>query len=62
MSENLKTPWVCEHLPYYARDQLVRASKTPLTNGDPLARVRAIEQASETVRNHYPHFFKKDPS
>jgi len=53
---------VSEHLPFDARALLVRAAKTPITNGDPLARVRAIEQASDSVRHHYPYFFKKDPS
>jgi len=57
-----QSPQVSEHLPFDARALLVRAAKTPITNGDPLARVRAIEQASDSVRHHYPYFFKKDPS
>ena len=51
---------VCEHLPFDARAQLVRASQTPITSGDLLARARAIEEASERIRYQYPHFFKKE--
>lgn len=40
----------------------MRAAKTPITNGDPLARVRAIDQASATIKRQFPYLFKKDPS
>jgi hypothetical protein len=50
------------HLPFDARTQLVRASQTPITNGDPLARVRAVNQASEQVQRQYPNYFTKETS
>ena len=53
---------VSEHLPFNVRMQLVRASQTPITNGDPLARVRAVDQASDHVRSQYPEFFQKETS
>lgn len=53
---------ISEHLPFNARMQLVRASQTPITNGDLLARVRAVDEASDRVQHQYPYFFKKDPS
>ncbi len=53
---------VSEHLPFDARTQLVRASQTPITSGDLLARARAIEEASTRIRYQYPHFFKKEAS
>lgn len=51
---------VSEHLPFNARMQLVRASQVPITSGDLLARVRAVNEASARVRSHYPEFFKKE--
>lgn len=53
---------VSNHLPFDARMQLVRASQTPITSGDMLARARAIEEASSRIRYQYPHFFKKEAS
>lgn len=53
---------VSEHLPFDARTQLVRASQTPITSGDLLARVRAVNEASDRVRYQYPSFFKKETS
>ena len=53
---------VSNHLPFDARMQLVRASQTPITNGDPLARFRAVDEASDRIRYQYPHFFKKEES
>lgn len=49
---------VCKHLPYEARTRLVRASQTPITSGDLLARARAIDDAISRIRYQYPHFFR----
>jgi hypothetical protein len=51
---------VSEHLPYQPRWQLIRASLTPVTNGDMLARVRAIDQARDDIKAQYPEFFKEE--
>lgn len=49
-------------LPFEAAAKLVRASQTPITSDDPLARVRAINEASDFAKTFYPRFFQKDPS
>lgn len=50
-------PLPCAHLPLAPRMELVEASQTS-TVGDPLARVRAVNKASENVRAKYPEFFR----
>ena len=50
---------VCKHLPYESRARLVRASKTPISSGDLLARARAIDEAISRIRYQYPHFFRE---
>lgn len=37
--------------------QLTRAALTPITARDPLARVKAIEQAVKRAKRYYPHHF-----
>lgn len=51
---------VSRHLPFDARTLLVRASQTPVPHGDPLARVRAVEAASEKIRYQFPRFFHSE--
>lgn len=46
-------------LPPAAVSMLQRAAQTPITPEDPLARVKAVEQASTRVRREYPQFFKE---
>lgn len=47
-------------LPVECQLDLMRAAKTPITADDPLARVKAIEQATKRVKNKYPELFKKE--
>jgi len=47
-------------LPLEARLALQRAAQTPITVDDPLARVKAIEQATRRVKTTYPSFFKQE--
>ena len=47
-------------LPLEAQQILVRASMTPITPTDPLARVKAIEKATQRVKDLYPQYFRKD--
>jgi hypothetical protein len=54
-----KSP-VSNHFPPTVRDALVRASQTPIPDYDPLARIKAIEQATKRAHQSVPHFFKKD--
>lgn len=49
-----------EHLPPQARWRLVRAAQTPITDDDPLARVRAVNEASTLARLQHPELFKKE--
>ena len=50
------------HLPPAARIKLQRAAQTPITADDPLARVKAIEQANKWIKANYPHLFIKEAS
>ena len=45
-------------LPPEAMRLLQQAAQTPITRADPLARVKAIEKATERVKRQYPQFFK----
>lgn len=47
-------------LPADARMILMAAAKTPVLPCDPLARVKAIEKATERVKAMYPHLFTND--
>ncbi|CAB5162337.1 hypothetical protein UFOVP151_20 [uncultured Caudovirales phage] len=44
-------------LPAEAIAQLQRAALTPITTNDPLARVKAIEQAVKRVKRNHPQYF-----
>lgn len=46
-------------LPAFAIALLKRAAQTPITADDPLARVKAIEQASKRIKRDYPNLFKE---
>jgi len=47
-------------LPAEAVALLQRAAQTPVTPRDPLARVKAIEQANQRIRNLFPHLFQTE--
>lgn len=47
-------------LPEDARQILIKASQTPVTAHDPLARIRAIESAEATIKKMYPYLFRED--
>lgn len=47
------------HLPPTVRDALVRAAQTPASLG-PLARVRAIEEATDRAKRACPDKFKNE--
>lgn len=47
-------------MPQHASDLLRQAAATPITRADPLARVKAIEAATERIRNLYPWLFKTE--
>jgi len=40
--------------------RLQRAAATPIPSGDPLARIRAINEAERWVKATYPQYFKKE--
>jgi hypothetical protein len=46
-------------LPVEAQLELMRASLTPITRDDPLARIKAIEKATQRVKHNHPQFFKR---
>lgn len=46
-------------LPYHAAKLLQNAALTPVSVFDPLARVKAIDKATEQVKRQYPQFFKE---
>lgn len=39
---------------------LVRAAKTPVTDSDPLARQRAIEEVNRRARLRHPEYFREE--
>lgn len=51
--------WSHRALPLDAQRELKRASQTPITPDDPLARVKAIDHAIQQVKFRYPHLFKE---
>lgn len=46
-------------LPPAAAKLLQQAAQTPIPGHDPLARVKAIEKATERVKSNHPQFFKE---
>ena len=46
-------------LPPEAARLLQQAAQTPIPGHDPLARVKAIDKATERVKRQYPQFFKE---
>lgn len=46
-------------LPAAAVALLQRANLTPITANDPLARVKAIEQATRRIKIQFPQYFKE---
>lgn len=51
------TPTLSTFLPPAARIKLQRAAQTPIPADDPLARVKAIEKATQWIKQEYPQFF-----
>ena len=47
-------------LPEIVVELLKQAAQTPITRIDPLARVKAIEKATQRVKSLFPNLFKKD--
>lgn len=47
-------------MPQHASDLLRQAAATPITRADPLARVKAIEAATQRIRDLYPWLFRED--
>ena len=50
---------LCEQLPYEARMTLAKAAQTPVTDADPLARLKAIDAAHERIRARFPELFSE---
>jgi hypothetical protein len=48
-------------LPQEAVDLLKQAAQTPITPADPLARVKAIEKATQRIQSRYPKLFNERP-
>lgn len=46
-------------LPSDAAKLLRQAAQTPIPGHDPLARVKAIDKATERVKRQFPQFFKE---
>lgn len=56
----LMQPQVAKVLPYEARQKLVRAAQTIVTEHNPMARIVAIESATAIIQLQYPQFFRKE--
>jgi len=48
---------ICKLLPDHAREILQHAAATPIPDGQPLARKKALDAANRRVRKLYPKFF-----
>ncbi len=57
MTEYYEPAKVCKLLPYEIRMGLVRAATQRIPQSDPLARVKAIEEAAARARRNAPHLF-----
>lgn len=51
------TPTVSKHLPPPAVAALVKAAATEPSAADPLRRQKAIEKATQRIKQQYPKFF-----
>lgn len=60
MQDHASQYWTSKLLPEDARAILQRASATRIPPDDPLARLKAIEEAYARVRRMYPQFFNKE--
>lgn len=47
-------------MPQHASDLLRQAAATPITRADPLARIKAIEAATQRIRDLYPWLFRME--
>jgi hypothetical protein len=56
----MKNPPPANVLPPEAALLLQQAAQTPITRDDPLARVKALEKATERVKRQYPQFFQQE--
>lgn len=54
----MTTPPLAKVLPPSAAQLLRKAAQTPIPAHDPLARERAIDQATARVKRLYPDYFK----
>lgn len=59
MTPSTPKPQLAQVLPQYLARALFRASQTPIPANDPLARVRAIEEVSERIKENYKQYFKE---
>ena len=53
-------PRISALLPLRAARELQRAALTPIPDADPLARLKAIENTTEWVKQIYPEYFRKE--
>lgn len=56
----LKPADISNHFPPSIRDALVAASQVWNQPGDPMARLRAINHATELAQARYPELFRND--
>ena len=49
---------VSAQLPFNIRIALVNASRVPVTDANPLARIMAIEAVEARAKRDYPHLFR----
>jgi hypothetical protein len=54
----MQKPPISAQLPFDVRIALARAAQTPVTKADPLARVKALEQAKALALRKYPELFR----
>lgn len=57
MTNSTQLPPVSFQLPWEVRTALQRASRTPVSFADPLARIKAIERVMVQARSNFPKLF-----
>jgi hypothetical protein len=60
MTNSTQAPPVSQQLPFDIRTALARAARTPVNQGDPLARVKAINEVTARATALAPALFVKE--
>jgi len=60
LPDSTRQDWQHALLPAAAVRMLQRATQAPVTQADPLARRKAVDEAAQQVRRMWPQYFRED--